>query len=251
MNRPPFLNLYIYSDSLAFRRKQQSQDLAFVYSFVLKELIESRLGIRANLVMRGNGGALVRTVHKTLLRDTGYFGDSADVLNIAVLQCGVVDCAPQPFTYALAPLLRAVPYAGERVIAFLGKHRRALQSLWSYRAVTPQRFSRDYAQVIRTCRTAKLEPIAVGMPLPTAGIEHRSPGFRASVAAYNERIRAALPDRFCDIESQIDEAERDHLLLEDGHHLTEAGHRLCAESIYRQVERIVNERVSGTNVAPA
>jgi lysophospholipase L1-like esterase len=41
------------------------------------------------------------------------------------------------------------------------------------------------------------------------------------------------------------------LLLEDGHHLTEAGHQLFAESIYRQVERIVNERVSGTNVAPA
>lgn len=244
MTRPEYLNLYVYSDSLAFRRKQQSQDLQFLYPFVLKGLIESRLGIRTNLVMRGNGGALVRTVHATLLRDTGFFGFSAETINIAVLQCGVVDCAPQPFTYALAPMIRSVPIVGEKILAFLGEHRRTLQSFWSYRAVSKRRFVRHYANLLRTCRVAALEPIAVGMPLPTLGIEQRSPGFRQSVAAYNPLIQQSLPDRFCDIEAEISEADRDLLLLDDGHHLTEAGHQLYAESIYRHVERIVAERVS-------
>jgi hypothetical protein len=193
MIMPDYLNLYIYSDSLAFRRKNQSQDLRFVYPFILQGLIESRLGIRTNMVMRGNGGALIRTVHATLLRDTGYFGFSRETINISVLQCGIVDCAPQPFTYAMAPLIRLVPILGERLLEVLARHRRRLQSIWSYRAVSKHRFARDYTRLVETCRVAQLEPILVGMPLPTLGIESRSPGFRQSVASYNPLIQQAQP----------------------------------------------------------
>ncbi len=237
MIQPPFLNLLVYSDSLAFRRPVQPQDLSFTYPFLLKELIESRLGIRTHLVMRGGGGATIATIRATLLRDTGYFGAGADALNIAVIQCGIVDCAPQPFTYALAPALRLVPRVGERVLATLVEHRAAIQSFWSYRVVSKRRFAKEYARLVRTCDISHIRPIAVGMPLPTEAVERRSPGFRSSVAEYNELIRRALPQSYCDIEERIDESDRASFLLDDGHHLTEMGHRLYAEALLCHIQR--------------
>lgn len=228
---PEFLNLFIYSDSLAFRRHGQSQDIAFTYPFVLARLIESELGIRANLVLRGGGGAAVGDIGATLTRDTGYFGASADAINIAVIQCGIVDCAPRPITYKLAPVLRKVPIAGERVLGALVSRRRAIQARWSYRLTPPGAFAAEYRRIVQLCHASMLRPVAVGLPLPTLAIERRSPGFRSSASIYNDLIRQALPESFCDVEQQITESQRDALLLDDGHHLTEAGHRLYAESL--------------------
>lgn len=234
-----FVNVFVYSDSLAFRRSEQPQDLRFTYPFVLQRAIESRLGIRANLIMRGNGGATIVDVHATLRRDTGYFAGDPRAANVAVIQCGIVDCAPRPFTYAFVPVLRMVPLVGDRLLGTLVKNRPVIQQLGSYRAVSKRRFAKEYRALARTCQIASMRPVAIGMPLPTDAIERRSPGFRASVAAYNELIRQAVPEAYCDVERGIPDAERERYLLGDGHHLTELGHRLYAESALAHIEKIV------------
>lgn len=235
------LNLFIYSDSLAFRRPGQPHDLGFLYPFVLKNLIEARLGIRVNLVFRGSAGAALPRQRAVVVQDTGYFGGPGECLNIAIIQAGVVDAARHPFTYKLAPLLRRVPVVGERAIAALVPHRRRLQLMWSYCETSKAVFVKEYARIVDACRRSTLRPIAVGMPLPTTAIEWRSPGFRQSVAEYNELIRAAVPDAFCDVEARFTEETRDRLLLSDGHHLTEAGHALYAEALLVHVESYVSE----------
>jgi len=236
-----FLNLFVYSDSLAFRRTGQSHDLRFLYPFVLKDLIESRLGIRANLVLRGVAGATVPQLCATVIRDTGYYGGAADILNIAIIQGGIVDSARHPFTYKMAPLLRKIPVLGERVLGGLVKHRRRLQLIWSYSETSKPVFARTYARIVETCRRNAVRPIAVGMPLPTLAIESRSPGFRQSVTEYNALIRQALPAAFCDVESRFSEETRDRLLLDDGHHLTQAGHTLYAEALLEHVKTYVDQ----------
>ncbi len=246
MQSPSFLNLFVYSDSLAFRREGQSHDLAFLYPFVLKEIIQQRLDVRVNLVLRGVAGATVPRMQATVVRDTGYYGGTDEALNIAVVQCGIVDCAPHPFTYAFAPALHAVPVLGERVITYLVRHRRRLQLTWSYREVSERKFSRAYAAIVRTCRRMHICPVAVGMPIPTPDIEYRSPGFSRSIVRYNELIRQALPDAYCDVESRFSDATRRSLLLEDGHHLTNAGHILYAEALYPIVEQYVNRLAAHT-----
>lgn len=243
MSDSPFLNLFVYSDSLSFRRPGQSHDLRFVYPAVLKELVESRLGVRVNLVVRGSAGAALPQVRAIVVQDTGYYGGTDDVLNIAVIQAGVVDAARHPFTYKLAPLLRKIPVLGERVIAALVPHRRRLQLMWSYCQTSKGTFVKEYNRIVATCRRGAMRPIAVGMPLPTAAIEKRSPGFRRSVVEYNALIKAAVPEAFCDVEARFTEATRDQLLLEDGHHLSEAGHRLYAEALLPYVESYVKEFV--------
>lgn len=239
MNELEYLNLFVYSDSLAFRRVGQSNDLSFLYPFQLKALIETRLGLRVNLVLRGVAGARLPQLRATVIRDTGYYGGTEDALNIAVIQGGIVDSARHPFTYKLAPLLRTVPLLGERVLAGLVKHRRRLQLIWSYAETGKPTFVREYKRIIETCRRVSVRPIAVGMPLPTMAIESRSPGFRKSVTEYNALIRQALPDAYCDVEARFSEETRDRLLLEDGHHLTEAGHVLYAEALLEHVASYV------------
>jgi hypothetical protein len=232
MTNDRYCNLFIYSDSLAFRRVGQPADLGFAYPFVLKELLETRLGLRVNLLVRGRGGARIGQLREFLNSDSGFFSFESAGRNIAVFQVGIVDCAPRPFTYALVPLLKRIRFFGPRIIAILRKDRSRLQGLWSYVLTPKKKFAREYAAIIRLSKAAMLEPIAVGMPLPPAAIEERSPGFCASVIAYNETIRTALPDAFCDIESKVRAADREKLLMQDGHHLTEAGHQLYAECIF-------------------
>ena len=202
-------------------------------------MIEERIGVRVNLTLRGLPGATIARIGASVLRDTGYYGGTDDALNVAIIQGGIVDCAPHPFTYALAPLLRAVPLLGQRLISFLVRHRRVLQLTWSYREVSESKFIKAYASIVAVFRRTRIRPIAVGMPVPPPEVEYRSPGFSASVVRYNELIRKALPEAFCDVESRFTEAMRGQLLLEDGHHLTVAGHRLYAEALYPMVESYV------------
>lgn len=237
MNHHEFINLYIYSDSLAFRRLEQAQDISFTYPFKLKELIEDNLGIRTNLVMRGSGAADIRHIQATLVRDSGYFGGDSEAINIAILQFGIVDCAPRPITYLLAPALRNVPIIGQKILSQLVKHRRGLQTLCSYTVTSKARFKREYAKIVRTCHAVNIRPIAVGLPLPTLSIEQRSPGFRRNVSIYNRIIQDVIPDSFCDIDSEMTETMREEYLLSDGHHLSERGHRFYAEKLFKNIQK--------------
>lgn len=232
-----FVNLYVYSDSLAFRRLGQPQDLSFTYPFLLKDLIESRLGLRVNLVPRGGGGATVTTIREVLVRDSGYFGGDPNATNIAVIQCGIVDCAPRPITYAVAPLLRAIPVIGPRILSVLIARRSGIQRIWNYKVTSKRKFSAEYARIVATCHASFIRPVAVGLPLPTMTIERRSPGFRRSASIYNGLIRDALPESFCDVEQHVTESMREKILLDDGHHLTEAGHRLYAEALLVHIQK--------------
>lgn len=237
MTSDKFINLYIYSDSLAFRRVGQSQDIGFTYPFVLKGLIETHLGMRANLLLRGGWGADVRQISKTLGRDAGSFDGNEQALNIAIMQFGIVDCAPHPITYLLTPTLRKIPIIGPKILAKLVKHRRGLQSLWSYTVTSQGRFKKEYASIVHICHKLKLRPIAVGMPLPSFSIEQRSPGFRRSTSIYNQIIRDVIPENYCDIEQQLTESLRETFLLPDGHHLTEEGHRFYAERLFEKLQK--------------
>ncbi len=239
MNRNKFLNLYIYSDSLAFRRTGQSQDLTFTYPFILKELIEAKLGFRTNLLVRGGGGLNIKQIKEIVRRDTGYFGGDDQALNIAVLQFGIVDCAPRPITYVLLPLLGSMPVLGPKILAKLVEHRRGVQNLCSYTVTSRHTFKKEYASIVYTCHSLQMRTLSVGLPLPPLSIEFRSPGFRRSASIYNELIRDVIPESFCDIEQYMTESLRESLLLSDGHHLTEEGHRFYAEKLFEQLKRLL------------
>lgn len=237
MNEAKFINLFVYCDSIAFRRREQSQDVSFTYPFQLRELIEHRLNIKTNLLVRGRGTSDVQVIRRLVEKDCELHGGDARTLNIAVLQFGIVDCAPRPITYPIIVTLRRIPFLGPRIADYLVQHRRRLQRLCSYTLTSRRAFRRGYAAIVKTCYGAKMRPIAVGLPLPVSSIEYRSPGFGRNVVIYNQLIRDVIPEGFCDIEQQITDSLRASFLLPDGHHLTEAGHRHYAEQLFDAICR--------------
>lgn len=239
MSSDKFINLYIYSDSLAFRRIGQPQDISFTYPFVLKELVETRLGVKTNLLMRGAGTADVMYIKEALAKDSGYFGGDAKALNIAIFQFGIVDCAPRPITYLLTPVLRMIPIVGQMMLAKLVRHRRRLQALCSYTFTSKGKFKKEYKDIAYMCHSVDIRLIAVGMPIPPLSIEYRSPGFRRNTSIYNQLIRDVIPESFCDIENDMTESLRETLLQPDGHHLTEDGHRFYAEKLFDKLKKLI------------
>ncbi len=234
-----FINLLVYGDSVAFRRIDDPQDFAVTYPFKLKELIERELKVRVNLLLRGRGGADIRAIEAILVRDTGFLAGAPGSTTIAVLQFGIVDCAPRPFTYVLTPGLRLLPLIGQPVLSQLVQHRRGLQKLWSYTVTTKRDFWRRYTGIVNVCHGSGMKPVAVGMPLPPISMEQRSPGFRRSTALFNDIIRDVIPESFCDVEASLTESLRESILRSDGHHLTEAGHRLYADLLLERVRKLV------------
>lgn len=241
MYKHNFLNLLVYSDSLAFRRPDQPQDVSFTYPFLLKKLIEEKFNISVNLIIRGAGGEDITYLKKIFSRDSGYFGGDETVLNVAVMQCGVVDCAPRPFTYIFFPIFRRIPFLGGKIELFLYKHRRIFQLIYSYSKISPKKFAQGYLSIKKISIISKIKIITVGVPIPPSKIEYRSPGFQKKIKDYNLIISTIVPDYFCDIEAQInDNNERDKVLLKDGHHLTVHGHSTYANSIFPFIEKLIS-----------
>lgn len=233
-----FMNLYIYNDSLAFRRPEQSEDLALTYPFLLKDMIEKRIGLRVNLLLRGIGGAGIKEIQKIILRDSGYLVRVTPSLNVVILQFGIVDCAPRPITFLLKPLLDRIPRIGAKIMSVFIKHRRWIQVVCNYRKTPIAQFKRRYKAILRVCIRVGTSPLATGMPLPPHKTESRSPGFRQSVTKYNQAIREISSEAFCDIEGGLDESLRERMLLPDGHHLTESGHQFYARALFKKMESL-------------
>jgi hypothetical protein len=63
-----------------------------------------------------------------------------------------------------------------------------------------------------------------------------------SAYKYNKIIESLLPEKYCDIESGINEERRMDLLLSDGHHLTEEGHKYYANCLYEQVSKVLSSK---------
>lgn len=239
MQSDEFLNLLVYSDSLAFRRPGDSADFGVTYPFLLQQSLSREFAVRANLMLRGGGGRRSAEIRRTFEHDASYFSGSGERSNVVIFQFGIVDCAPRPITYRVLPLLRRFPIVGNHVVSLLSDNRAAIQRTWSYTFTSPRSFEMEYTRIFQASRSANRLTLCVGMPLPPETIEGRSPGFRAKVLEYNALIRRVSGDFYCDIEEALDEATRQKILLDDGHHLSASGHHFFASKIMECLRRVL------------
>jgi lysophospholipase L1-like esterase len=238
MTTRPHLNLFFYSDSLAFRRPEQAEDTSFTYPFLLKDMLESTGLVRVNVLLRGMGGADMPHICRMVERDAGYFRFSSEQGNIAVVQVGVVDCAPRPFTFRLKPILNRLPFIGPWIASVLFRHRARLQRISSYQITPRPRFARDLRRVLQLLKEMRIHAVLVGIPLPPDAIELRSPGFQRAALEYNQLMKDCASAEYCDVEAAVRIAGRAGCLMQDGHHLTENGHRLYAEALFEKLMEI-------------
>lgn len=239
--------LYFYTDSVAFPRlRDQSLDQA--WPFLLAESLRRELDVPVYPCLRGLGGGTIGQIGNILTCDTGYFrAQETDTGSIVIFNTGVVDAAPQPFTYALRKIA-AVPRLGppvwDWIQALLSPHRARLQRLYFYRRTSQWRFSWLFDRMIRQVRRAGMTPLSIDTPLTPVSLELRSPGLRDSIVLYNE-----IKHRQKDVLHVATEWVKDVHYLECGHHFNTTGHRLMAEQLKKAVLRVLAQQ--GQNEAGA
>lgn len=232
--------LYFYTDSVAFPRLRD-QSLDQVWPFLLAERIRTEFGTRVFPCMRGLGGGTVSEIGRILTRDSGYFrAQGESTRSIAIFNIGVVDAAPQPFTYGLRKIA-TIPRFGPKVWrwlqALLTPHRRLLQRIYSYHRTSPMRFSWCFERMVRQANRSGLQVVSIDTPLTPLSLEQRSPGLRDSIMHYNRLKRACAGAMHLSTDWV-----RDEHYLECGHHFNLEGNMQMAEHLFQALRPALSER---------
>jgi hypothetical protein len=248
------INLFIWGDSLSFRRPFQPDDFGLTYPFLLQKKLKDSIGCEVNLMVRSRGGITIPESRVLINGDCNYLNFRKDdgILNVAVLQYGIVDCGLLPFTYPLLRFFLKVPLIGGKVVYILKKSRNILQKISSKPRTSKKEFLKNYNAITRLLADRGFLVFGIGLPTPNNEMELRSPGFQKSTSEYNELIRGMV-ENFVDIEQHISgntdvsnsEDFRDEILIkEDGHHLTQTGHKMYAELISEKIVSVINSNKS-------
>jgi hypothetical protein len=227
-------------DSLSMPRATEEILFRDTYPELLRMRIETSWpNRRVCLYNRSRGGATIRTLLEDFRTDSFFFGKTGG--DLLIIQAGVVDCAPRP----VLPLLRRgigllPPRPKARAIRFLHDNRAAiLRRGFGSRATRPRPFGIRYAEWLAQAREEFTWVYALNIAPTNPYIEERSPGFGASVAAYNALIDQACASagpnvRVIDVHRAIsrepDGVSR-YINARDGHHITVAGHQLYCNLI--------------------
>lgn len=233
------VHLYFYTDSVAFPRIEH-QALEQTWPFLLKDRLENECDVRVYPCLRGLGGATIDQIRSIFLRDIGYFrGQGGDTTSIVIFNTGVVDAAPQPFTFCLRKIAK-IPVIGPKLWHYVQKplipNRALLQRIWWYRRTTPWRFRRVYNQMICQVKRLKMEAVSIDTPLTPLSMESRNPGLRESIRHYN-----SIKHDNSDVTHVAMDWVQDAHYLEDGHHFKLEGHRLLADHILQTVRGLLAE----------
>ncbi len=231
------IHLYFYTDSIGFPRIE-NQALDQTWPFLLKDRLEQECGLRTYMCLRGLGGATISEIRSIFLRDIGYFrGQGGDVKSFVVFNTGIVDAAPQPFTYPLRKIA-AIPVLGPKLWYYIEKllHpcRPFFQKFFSYRRTSPLRFQHIFNHMVRQVKRLEMESISIDTPLTPLSLEARSPGLRESVKQYNR-----LKNMNYDVYHVAMDWVMDEHYLEDGHHFRFTGHRLLADRLFEVILRLL------------
>jgi hypothetical protein len=238
MNQLKAIYLYFYTDSVAFPRLE-SQALNETWPFLIREMLEAEYGVRTYPCPRGIGGATIAEIRRLFVRDRGYYrGQSESTLSFVIFNIGIVDAAPQPFTYFLR-VIESIPIVGPRawgaISKWLSPHRATLQKILSFRRTSTKSFQHIFNQLVRYARQSNMIPISLDTPLTPMLLETRSPGLRGSIVKYNNLKHTNVDT----IHIPMDWVRDEHY-LECGHHLTTQGHFLVAKHLMTTLRQQIN-----------
>jgi hypothetical protein len=239
MSKTRIVYLYFYTDSVAFPRIED-QSLEQTWPFLLKDRLEVDCGVRVYPCLRGQGGATIGEIRSIFLRDIGYFrGQGNGTASFVIFNTGVVDAAPQPFTFCLRKLA-GIPVIGPKLWHYVQKplvpHRALMQRIWSYRRTGPRRFRQIFNHMIRQVKRLEMQAISIDTPLTPVAMEARSPNLRESIREYND-----IKHENVDVTHVAMDWVRDEHYLGDGHHFKPEGHHLLAEQLLKAVRTCLGQ----------
>lgn len=232
----------LYGDSISMPRCTEGVSYLETYFELLnKRLTAAVPEIHFHLYNRSQGGATIDKLYESYLQDSSYFGVKGG--EIAILQCGVCDCAPRPTPPWLYSLISRSPrWIKERAIQWFHDHRAWLQRHgFSWQFTRPETFTRLYRSLLEKAAGEFTRVYVINIPPTNEAMERHSPGFSQFIVQYNKIIETLIQQlnlknvMLVDVFSEVSKSKRDHaelIVRADGHHPTVQGHQLYCDAIW-------------------
>jgi lysophospholipase L1-like esterase len=228
------VRILILGDSLPFPRPHKGQPVDVTWPSLIKARIPD-----ADVWLR----ATPRSCILDVIKEYFFFTDSLPAFDVVIVQTGIVDCAPRPYSRWIYKFLET--FLG---MAKLRKIERFAHDhlLWLYGRpwVSQNAFVQGIRQIVETThgKNPALTTLFVPIAPPTRTIVQTLTGIDHAAALYNriiEREVSALKKEFlCDCVQPFSNRDPFEITIEDGHHLSVVGHRLIAEALVTTIKNI-------------
>jgi acyl-CoA thioesterase I len=226
-----------YADSLGLSRPG-IVTLQQRYIYLFQQWLRENYAKEIFLIDRSRRAYTIDKCYEIFKEDEEYITDPKQIL---IIHEGICDCAPRPIPQSVRRFISKLPsFLKIRIISFLHKHRASLlKKGFVHYLVSKNDYERILSEWLQHA-VKNFERIYLFNIAPTnPEIESHSPGFSASIEAYNlamKKVVQSIGDpkiilidihSFIKSHSSIDEL----ITKEDGHHITARAHRLYASKL--------------------
>ncbi|MDY6326658.1 MAG: SGNH/GDSL hydrolase family protein [Bacteroidales bacterium] len=212
------MKIQIFSDSLALPREIPQK-------VFYEETYPAKLSENHILVQYSKGAGTIND----LLDQTFYYKMFCP--DVVIIQCGIVDCAPRPFTQFEEHFfkLNFFTKACKAILKRLTKNwlRNVRKVAWT----SPDNFRLCCKQFVETYPDIPI--FAIGILPPRPEYENLAKGISKRILLYNSILEEVFGDCFINTSNIPDEG-----IMSDHHHLTAIGHQFIYDKIIMQLSRI-------------
>lgn len=235
------LHVRFYTDSLGLPRLDCVEYKRTYVELLISYFHEKK--IELEVVKSTIGASNIRTITKQLGIDNFYYSNQID---IAVVQIGIVDCAPRPVPEFVRKIIgRLPPFIKERVISFISNNRRAiLNAGFRYFITSKKDFDKCTGEFLKKLLSQSKQIFVIGICPTNNYFDHKSPGFQKSIEDYNAIWKLNIAKHsldnivFLDMIEAIGNSQSidEYIIRNDGHHITEKAHNLIFNLIKNKIK---------------
>ena len=212
------MKIQIFSDSLALPRELPQKVL-------YEETYPAKLS-QTNIVAQfSKGGGTINE----LIEQAPYY--KMFVPDVVIIQSGIVDCAPRPFTQFEEHFF-TLNFFTKGCKAILKRLTKSwLRTLRKVAWTKPEDF-RFYCEQFKKIYTDT--PIfAIGILPPRPEYENLAKGISKRIIEYNSILKDVFRENYIDTSDMPDEG-----IMSDHHHLTSVGHQFIYDKIIRHISQL-------------
>jgi lysophospholipase L1-like esterase len=220
------MRILILGDSLSAPRPATGQAIECTWPVLLKqEMPEAEIWYRAR----------IRSTSREVLEELNLFLDSLHFFDAIIVQVGIVDAAPRPYGHAIQRFIWA--FGGTTLTKLTNRYAYNLLKLFPGRPwITAARFRSNLETLVEksALRNKSLRLVLIKIAPPRARILAVAPRIQEYVKKYNQvlaEVAAANASNFVYLVDPFANGNPSDLVIEDGHHLSELGHKAVTHSI--------------------
>lgn len=233
----PRTHIALYGDSLSLPRPGVVQN-GQRHIMRLHDTLEPRLGMIVDVLDRGEGATTISALKGKITHDKHYFRDRGF---LALLQSGIVDCAPRPVADSTREKIGKLPsFIRKRIIKYLHNNRTKIVLKRFYVRTDLSTFQKEYEASLAILKKCYEHTFCVNICPAPESFEKVSPGVTKQIENYNQVIQAAASAagaKLVDVNAMIRSGGDiyDYIVRDDDHHITALTHEWIHANVLEQL----------------